>query len=303
VHKSSIHEVFITDTRHVGADLFMAAAQLPRQHALYSDRARNSYDPLLIAEVCRQAAIVMAHQYFNVPMGWLLLADKVDMKVSTKDFLVVGRRPANVSVSVRVPHKLVKTDALVEAVLVYVVGLDDRVLAHVRAEMKGMPRSVYALMREINKSNKNISNPFDSLDAEELAPSSLGRYDRRNVVINDSFDDEGRIYPARINRDHPGLFDHEVDHVSAVVLAEICRQASFRHFTQGVPTRKQKRFADWEIVRFRMDFTDFAEFEAPIYCRVASVDMSEQNKEVDVALELVQGSATLGRADILWACE
>ncbi len=303
VHKSSIHEVFITDARHVGTDSFRVGAQLPRQHTLYSDRARNSYDPLLIAEVCRQTAIVMAHQYFSVPMGWLLLADKVDIRVSARELLIVGRQPANISVSVQVLRKVVKKDALLEAALMYTVGFGGKVAARVQAELKGVPRSIYVLMREINKNSKNLSDPFGSFDIEELAPSSLGRYDRRNVVINDSFDPEGRIYPAKINPDHPGLFDHEVDHVSAAVLAEICRQASFRHFTQGAPTQKRRRFADWEISRFRMDFTDFAELEAPIYCRVTATNGSQQDTEVDIALEVVQGSVTLGRANILWACE
>lgn len=303
VHKSSIHEVFITDTRNVGADSFLMGAQLPRQHTLYSDRARNSYDPLLILEVCRQATIVMAHQYFNVPMGWLLLADKVDIKVSARELLIVGRQPANISVLVQVLQKMVKKEALVEAVLMYTISLGDKIVAHVQTEMKGVPKNVYTFMREINRNNKNLSDPFDNFDIEELAPSSLGRYDHRNVVINDSFDSERRIYPAKINPDHPGLFDHEVDHVSAVVLAEICRQASFRHFTQSAPTRKRKRFADWEISRFKMDFIDFAEFEAQIYCQVAEVNTSEQGMEVDIALEVVQGSVTLGRADILWSCE
>jgi hypothetical protein len=198
---------------------------------------------------------------------------------------------------------MIKKEALVEAVLMYTISLGGKVIAHGQAEVKGVPRNIYTFMREINRNNKSLFDPFGNFDIEELAPSSLGRYDHRNVVINDSFDSEGRIYPAKINPNHPGLFDHEVDHISAAVLAEICRQASFRHFTKCAPTQKRKRFADWEILRFKMDFTDFAEFEAPIYCRVAAVNTSEQDTEVDIALEVVQGSATLGRAEILWACE
>jgi hypothetical protein len=245
----------------------------------------------------------MAHQHFNVPMDWLLLADKADIKISARELLIVGRQPANISVSVQVIRKMVKEEALVEAVLSYTVSLGSKVAARVQAEMKGVPRNVYTCMREINKNNKSLSEPFGIFDIEELAPSSLGRHDRRNVVINDSFDHEGRIYPAKINPAHPGLFDHEVDHVSAAALAEICRQASFRHFTQDAPTQKRRRFADWEISRFKMDFTDFAEFEAPLYCRVAATNTSEQDTEVDITLEIVQGSVTLGRADIRWACE
>lgn len=302
VHKSSIHEVFITDTRTSDAGLFLAAAQLPRQHTLYSDRIRKTYDPLLIAEVGRQATIAMAHRYFNVPIGWPLLAYKVEIKVLERELLVIDKQPANILVSIQV-QKMVNKEVLMEAILMHTVSLGGKMVAHMQVELKGMPKNMYTYMREINKNNKDLRDPFGNFDVKELEPSLLGRHDHRNVVINDSFDPERRIYPVKIDPNHPGLFDHEVDHISGAVLGEICRQASFRHFTQDMPTQKNDRFADWELSRFEMDFIEFAEFEVPVYCRVTAADVSYQGTEAAIVLEIIQGSATLGRANVLWACE
>lgn len=303
VHKSSIHEVFITDTRTTNADSFLVGAQLPRQHTLYSDRIRKAYDPLLIAEACRQATIVMAHQYFNVPLGWLLLGHKAEIKISEKELLSVGKQPANILISVQVLQKKFNKEVLLEAVLMHTVSLGGRVVAYVQGEIKGMPKNMYAYMREVNKNNKDLRDLFGDVNLTELDPGLLGRHDRRNVVINDSLDPEKRVYPAKIDRTHPGFFDHEVDHVSAAVLAEICRQASFRHITQDLSIWQNSKLDDWEIIRLRMNFTEIAEFGTPIYCRVVTVDPSGQGAEFAVTLEILQGSATLGRANVLWNCE
>lgn len=302
VHKSSIHEVFITDTRTTDAGLFLAAAQFPRQHTLYSDRIRNAYDPLLVAEVGRQATIAMAHRYFDVPIGWPLLAYKVEIKVLERELLIIDKQPANILVSIQV-QKIVNKEMLMEAILMHTISLGRKIVAHMQVELKGMPKNMYTYMREINKNNKDLRDLFDYADVKELEPSSLGRHDRRNVVINDSFDHEGRIYPVKIDSNHPGLFDHEVDHISGAVLGEVCRQASFRHFTQKISAQENKKFADWEISRFEMDFIEFAEFGTPIYCRITAADLSRQGAEAAITLEIIQGSAMLGRARVLWACE
>ncbi|MFC8221493.1 AfsA-related hotdog domain-containing protein [Streptomyces sp. NPDC057362] len=68
VHRRSLSEVFLTDSRAVGEAGFVAAAQVPAFHAHRTECPSGStIDALLLLECCRQAETHAAHKHFNVP--------------------------------------------------------------------------------------------------------------------------------------------------------------------------------------------------------------------------------------------
>lgn len=301
VHRSSIHEVFITDTRMTDADTCLVGAQLPRRHALYSDRVRNTYDPLLVLEICRQSAIAMAHRYFDVPPDWGFVLRKIEIEIVRPELLTVAEQPAEIAVAIRVRRKLTDGGAFTGALVTHRISLGDEEVARVRGTMKCDPPESYLSMREASQHDKDLTDPFDDVAVRWLEPGQLGRHDPRNVVISDSFDAEQRVYPVKVDSTHPALFDHALDHIPGGLLIEACRQASFRHLTRHVPEHQRSTHAAWDITGFKIDFTEFAEIDAPVYCRITTVDVADPHTGRAVPVEILQGSGSLGRATVCWS--
>src|SRR5882757_5487649 len=63
VHRSSLSEVFVTAVVPDPRGGSLAAAQLPRSHAYWGDHSLTPvcHDPVLVLEVCRQAARAASH--------------------------------------------------------------------------------------------------------------------------------------------------------------------------------------------------------------------------------------------------
>lgn len=307
VHRASIHEVFITDTRMIDPDTCLVGAQLPRRHALYSDRVRDAYDPLLLLEICRQSSIAMAHRYFAVPPDWAFVLRKADVRAVGRDLLRVTDRPADVVVRIRVRRAVVHESRFAGAFLSQTVCLDGEPLAQVQGLMKCLSQDDYLALR--SGAGESVGpgadhsapqgDPFPATGWRRIDPADLARHDPRNVVIGDGVGAGRRAYPVTVDATHPSLFDHAVDHVPGVLLVEACRQASFRHVTRGLGITGPPLDA-WELGRFTMDFTGFAEIGAPLHCVVTDTATAGDGAAATVALDVVQGRARLGRTSVLW---
>jgi hypothetical protein len=69
VHRAAVSEVFVTDMHTTGDNNFELGAQWPRRHSFLGPRTLTSHDPMLYAETSRQAALIIAHQAFDVPLS------------------------------------------------------------------------------------------------------------------------------------------------------------------------------------------------------------------------------------------
>lgn len=93
-----------------------------------------------------------------------------------------------------------------------------------------------------------------------LAPSWLGRERCDNVVIAEPALGTPNDFPVIVRTDHPSYFDHPLDHVSAAVMVEACRQAA--HAACPTPV------AECDLATLGAEFTSFAELGVPLIARV-----------------------------------
>src|SRR5436190_15330365 len=68
LHKTAIEQTFMTDWMlGPGDDWCTIAGRLPLAHARFSDTAAPFHDMVLMAEVVRQAGLVVAEEWIKVP--------------------------------------------------------------------------------------------------------------------------------------------------------------------------------------------------------------------------------------------
>ncbi|MDQ2761450.1 MAG: hypothetical protein M3Y17_13775 [Actinomycetota bacterium] len=307
VHRASIGEVFVTDAAVLGVNRYVVAAQLPRGHALYGDRNDEHYDPLIVVEACRQASILACHEFYGVPTDWAFVFRKVTVEVIEPEALRIGDAPGRLEIIAEFDRlRFDKVGRLKRAGVCYEARLDGlsicagllrgaarrlSICAELSGSLSFMPREQFARLRQEGRAAKSLEGPGVPVNraVAPIAPERVGRLNRRNVVIAEpSHDTEGRLtYEVVVDTTHPSLCDHQVDHVSGMLLTEACRQAALCAASEF--DGKQIPAVRALPTYFEVAFQDFVEHELPSYCRVTEIAERDGGDTVDVAIELVQG--------------
>jgi 2-oxo-3-(phosphooxy)propyl 3-oxoalkanoate synthase len=286
VHRAAVAEVFITDMRHTGGGNYLAGAQLPLDHHFYSDHTRRParFDPLLIGEAGRQAAMYGAHQFLQVPPSMSYAVHSFSVQLRDDDGLLVGISPGelrvftNYSVSRR------------RAGLVRGFRVEEEFrLAGYRIGTCGMSVSVlsadeYRDVRFLQRRSPAPSTADIALPAATpVAPDRVGRVRAAGVVLADAHEGDREVLATlRPDLTNSALFDHAYDHFPAMVLLEGARQAArlaardawlsgvsarFLRFAElDEPVRVQAVRAERDRVTVR--FTQAAELIAEAVCTV-----------------------------------
>jgi hypothetical protein len=276
VHRSAVNEVFLTDSCAAGVNRYAVAAQLPRGHELYSDRSAPRHDPMLLVEVCRQASILVAHRYLGVPPGWMFVIRKANLATFSPELFAVGAGPANIVIDLRIDRTFMTGEFLTGALVTYTSIVDGKVASNAQGSFSCMPRDFYENLRAEGIARKPEPAPDRDSGYDHVSPEEVGRVNHKNVVIGRTVDQD---YPIRVKTSHPSLFDHEVDHVSGVVLNEACRQAALVHLaTISDIDDEPFDLARAEMVSFDAKFTDFTELGTTPFCRVIGTSIHEDAK-------------------------
>ncbi len=237
VHVRAISEIFITDSEQVGPDEFLLATQLPRAHVQWSDRLSDHHDPLVTVEIGRQAAFLVAHQYYGVPTSSPCLLHRVDLTIDDlAAFADDGVRPPEGTIRVTVHSKQERDGNLVALGFTGDLRLGDSTAVTMNGDMAVFERPAYQVLRAQTRARKDLDSDPPPPREERMAPTSLGRRDERNVVIRestvdtedteDTVDDAEHRYTLVVDQSHPGFFDHPHDHVTGSLMLEIYRQSA-----------------------------------------------------------------------------
>jgi hypothetical protein len=306
VHRAAVAEVFLTSHRKVHDDLYLIGAQLPRFHPFYSDEASSrpsfAHDPLLVLEVCRQAAILLAHQYFEVPADKFFVLRTVAGQVLDPGALVVGTGPTDAAVSCEIVKRHGHGDV--------VHGLDVRCTLRANgfdAVAVSMSYSwvTAAQWRRIRGAGPDrFERPADTMPIPTGVRADARLVDRRNpfnVVVGPPVTDDGSTRAHLvIDTTHPTLFDHPLDHVPGGLQLEACRQLAIVAARARHSVRAQ--VDEIRIDGLRARFGAFAELDLPTECEARTesvVDHGNLSRFV-VSCVVFQGGRVTTEATV-WA--
>ncbi|MDO9355175.1 MAG: ScbA/BarX family gamma-butyrolactone biosynthesis protein [Solirubrobacteraceae bacterium] len=295
VHRAAVCEVFLTDSARLDQGRFALAAQLPRTHAYFSDHlsAVQTYDPLLLLEVCRQASILVAHRYLGVGADQKFVFGTGEFAVTDRPALRIGARPAQVVLVVDVIAEKRRGDELVGVTYEMEVWNGDFKVFTETMAIQWMPGSAWSRIRRRGRDALGVEGLDHPLIASGLDPALVGRAHAQNVVLGDAVHVPGGIEASvRIDRDHPALFDHELDHVPGMLIFEALRQTAIVAAHEGLGYSPARLVLDRAQVRF----TRFGEFEIATRAR-AQVIEPRAGGGAEVRLAITQDGVPIAEAE------
>ncbi|AII10876.1 A-factor biosynthesis protein (plasmid) [Rhodococcus opacus] len=221
VHRQSIAEVFLTDCAELSEpNRFAFAAQWPRRHGFY--RAKDGrFDPMMLAETLRQAAIYLAHTRYRVPLNGRFIMQNMHVRAEL-DALRVGLSAADVTADTTLSGLVYRGEMLTSFRIELRCWLADRDIGSASGVAMAFPPSAYTRARW---GAPGPRTPGPAQCGPAIAPALVGQVDERDVVL-------GRQtvrgeWELRVDVTHPVLFDHPLDHLPGMLLLEVLRQGAF----------------------------------------------------------------------------
>ncbi|GGQ39497.1 adhesin [Streptomyces griseomycini] len=216
VHRAALAEVLLSDWSARDGGGFTVTAQWPRRHSFFALPEDTHYDPLLIAETIRQAGTLLAHTELGVPLGHQFLMSELSVSVLPERLRIPA---APDTVALEVTHEAVqeRRGQHVGAGYRVVLRIGGRTVATGGAAYTCISPRAYGRLRA---SAGGEAAPLTS----PVPPQHVGRLSPRDVVLSPA--GRGDAWTLRVDTRHPVLFDHPVDHVPGMLLAEAARQAA-----------------------------------------------------------------------------
>ncbi|GAF46934.1 ScbA/BarX family gamma-butyrolactone biosynthesis protein [Rhodococcus wratislaviensis] len=256
VHRQAIAEVFLTDCAELPQpNHFVIAAQWPRLHGFYRTRG-GLYDPMLMTETLRQAAIYLAHVRYRVPLSGRFVMQDIHVHAQL-DALKVGPAAADVTAIVTLSDLVHRGDVLSSLRIDLRFWLAGREIGSASGVAVVLPPSAYTRARW---GAAGPRTPGPARFGRAIAPSLVGHVEDQHVVIGrQTARDEWEV---RADVTHPVLFDHPLDHLPGMLLLEVLRQSTFATF--DVP--------DAHMESIDAAFHRFAELDQRTTVRVRTLD-------------------------------
>jgi len=262
VHRRAVAEVLATSVSRSADGTFHIGAQLPRRHPLFSDSLAEQprADPMFFVELCRQSMFVVAHTYYDVPLGRLFILRHLALTVTDPAALAARPEPAEVVVRCRDTRRFRdRTGQTVGLDLDCRVSVDGRPGIDVKVGMKWVLPAGWAAVR----------GPVADSVAAPVPPGRIpahliGRHDPANVVVTPMLPPsagEPDRYAAGLVVDtgHPTFFDHEIDHLSGMLQLEGLRQLG----VAAVAARHALAPESLLLHGFQVKFRGFGELHDP----------------------------------------
>ncbi|WP_160167862.1 AfsA-related hotdog domain-containing protein [Nocardiopsis halotolerans] len=268
VHRSAVSEVFITDILPVGEDRVWCAAQLPLTHSYYNDHLQRArlFDPVLMVECCRQAAIAGSHSHMEIPDGTTMIVDHFEYEADWLPGTVIGRGPGELRVdTVFSKETSARTGRLRRGRVAQRLYVDDSRVGLHTMRVSFLKGSQAAALRHSQRGTPAPStSQFREGAPPPLTPELVGRSNPANVVLSQPFTESGTVRatvtPWLGNK---ALFDHDYDHYPAMTLVEAARQLALLGTSEP---------SEYHPTAFAAEFLSYAELDAPLTARAERPD-------------------------------
>lgn len=262
VHRTSVAEVFVTDSVRIGERRCLVGAQLPLTHGHYSDHlgVPARYDPMLLLEACRQAGIYGAHAVVGLPLGHSMIVSTFSIELDDVDATITGAEPGELVLDTTLSGNPTPRGRVRNAGVEQELYLGGRLAGRHELSLKVMRQSEIAALRDFQRGTVPPSTAaYQGFRGDDqVAPHLVGRVDPRNVVLAglrrspDAV--TATVSPHFGNR---ALFDHEYDHLPAMVLAEAARQAALALVDDGTGAE----LVHWCVAGVTAVFERYAELD------------------------------------------
>jgi hypothetical protein len=303
VHKAAVDQVLLTDAVQLGEREFAFGSQLPRSHSYYSDSILEAYDQLLVLEIGRQAAVLAAHEFLDVPRNSQFIFSNVDAQVHELEALRRTSRPKEVALIMSLADERRRRGQLTACELRGDYYIDGGRSMSMRGAAVFFDRDRYqALRRHMRKwvRPEPVSDP-----PEPLAPAEVGRRDAANVVIGQAaaVGGESLSYQSEliVRESHATFFDHPLDHVPGALLIEACRQTALVSAAQAHDLPAAEAYVEEYAARYER----LAELGASVRCRaeVGAAGRADGRCAVPVDISLVQFGSEIAQSRFVLVSE
>ncbi|GAB2691075.1 ScbA/BarX family gamma-butyrolactone biosynthesis protein [Nocardia thraciensis] len=276
-HRCAVSEVFVTSLHAVSPDEFVAGAQLPRMHAYYGDHAEPlaaHYDPLLVMEVARQAAIALTHEYFGVPTDMAFIVRTFNGAAADSDAWSIGRAPADLILTVYITRRHRRAGMVCGLDMVLEIDCGGAPMMTVDGSFTWIPPRQWDRLRAEFRESLGLG-PFHGapVHTERAVPAAVARENRRNVVIA-PIRRRGAVAAAALAADtaHPFLFDHPLDHIPGSLLIEAARQTASAMLMPRPP----------RLRRIASAFDRFVELDRGAECTAEIIELAPPTIRCDI---------------------
>ncbi|MFF3505013.1 ScbA/BarX family gamma-butyrolactone biosynthesis protein [Streptomyces sp. NPDC003247] len=229
VHRRAVGEVLLTDWLRLGPHRFKVGAQWPRGHGFHRPVGDRWHDPLLATESIRQTSSLISHVFYDLPHDHPSLMTELSIDL-LPDALLLDDRPVDVELTVDCADVTLQGSRLSGMTMNVGLARGPVHLGSGRMTFHCMRRSVY---RRLRGAHAEVPADLPEQPAP-LPPHEVGRTVEADVVLgrppagHGTADPHDGVWPLRVNRAHPTLFDHPTDHVPGMLLLEAARQAAQR---------------------------------------------------------------------------
>jgi hypothetical protein len=251
VHRTRRGDAFPYGWTRTDENRFSVSARLPHDHPFFAPVHGDRHDPMLLMEAMRQAAMLVFHAGYGVPVGHHFLMSGLDYACDP-EHLAVGGEPSEVDIRTTCSDLVWRGDTLARGRVDWVVRRDGVPIA----TGTGLPRfispSVYGRMR----ADHAVPRLWQATTGA-MAAAPAGRTREEDVVLSPTL--HRNLWELRVDTGHRTLFQRPKDHVPGMLLLEAARQAACAATAGGrfVPTAGVTRFQR------------YAEFDRPCWIRAA----------------------------------
>lgn len=246
VHRDALGEVFLTDLRPLDDDTYAAAAQLPRSHAYYGEHLLrpSRYDPLLLLEACRQAAIAGAHRFWGVAEEEKFILTHLRLRLADPVAVLVGSSPLPLAMRVTALRRKARDGRTTGVDYGIDLSAHGRPLGRAETGLRFKTPTDYLALRLSHRDGRALPSSAElprTTPGTPAAPHLVGRTSPDNVVLVNALAAGGRGRALlRTPVDHPSMFDHPQDHLPGIVITEGARQLALftAHEARGLSPAK-----------------------------------------------------------------
>jgi 2-oxo-3-(phosphooxy)propyl 3-oxoalkanoate synthase len=260
VHRAHDSEVFLAGGFRTEQNRVYIAGQWPSTHLLHHPDAHGMSDPLLLVETARQAAIYLAHRFYAVPPGRRFIFCDLEMSITDRSALLATGADLDVELDCRVTVDPRPSSRRFGARVQAEVEVAGRSCATIAVRLLAVDEAGYAALR---RRPRELPEPGGFVaPANLLAPSQVGRFWPRNVLLAPQEPTATGSYWMHLDPAHPGFFEHASDHIPGVALAEAFRQAA-HHTVHHAVVGAEGSAPGYQLEFLTVTFERFGELPIP----------------------------------------